>query len=169
MNTLVTGDMLEKRLGYREHKGLGIWSHAHIPTVFKAITTGEPYQPRNWMERSGNKHAMIGNAGQLSEIIDKMEMICHLYMYPRPSPSKRPITFCPRRSGWRAISPCPREQDHHPPAGGALVRNGERGVIWSEIAHRCAELGNPFAQKASTRNTWQRWAPIWCTGAASRK
>ena len=33
------------------------------------------------MERSGNKHAMIGNAGQLSEIIDKMEMICHLYMY----------------------------------------------------------------------------------------
>ena len=71
MNTLVTGDMLEKRLGYREHKGLGIWSHAHIPTVFKAITTGEPYQPRNWMERSGNKHAMIGNAGQLSEIIDR--------------------------------------------------------------------------------------------------
>ena len=50
--------------------------------MFKAITTGEPYQPRNWMERSGNKHAMIGNAGQLSEIIDKMEMICHLYMYP---------------------------------------------------------------------------------------
>ena len=29
-----------------------------------------------------------------------------------------------------------------------LVRNGERGRIWSEIAHRCAELGNPFAQKA---------------------
>ena len=63
MNTLVTGDMLEKRLGYREHKGLGIWSHAHIPTVFKAITTGEPYQPRNWMERSGNKHAMIATRG----------------------------------------------------------------------------------------------------------
>ena len=29
-----------------------------------------------------------------------------------------------------------------------LYETVNEGVIWSEIAHRCAELGNPFAQKA---------------------
>ena len=79
MNTLVTGDMLEKRLGYREHKGLGIWSHAHIPTVFKAITTGEPYQPRNWKMciRDRKKTAdgrTQAQAGIDAELVEELEL-----------------------------------------------------------------------------------------------
>ena len=149
MNTLVTGDMLEKRLGYREHKGLGIWSHAHIPTVFKAITTGEPYQPRNWMERSGNKHAMIGNAGQLSEIIDKMEMICHLYMYPTAFTIEAADYVLPTQEwleSYFTIAHANKIIIRQPVVH--LYETVNEGVIWSEIAHRCAELGNPFAQKA---------------------
>ena len=149
MNTLVTGDMLEKRLGYREHKGLGIWSHAHIPTVFKAITTGEPYQPRNWMERSGNKHAMIGNAGQLSEIIDKMEMICHLYMYPTAFTIEAADYVLPTQEWleiYFTIAHANKIIIRQPVVH--LYETVNEGVIWSEIAHRCAELGNPFAQKA---------------------
>ena len=59
--------MLEKRPRVSASTGPGHLVACAIPTVFKAITTGEPYQPRNWMERSGNKHAMIGNAGQAVE------------------------------------------------------------------------------------------------------
>ena len=170
MNTLVTGDMLEKRLGYREHKGLGIWSHAHIPTVFKAITTGEPYQPRNWMERSGNKHAMIGNAGQLSEIIDKMEMICHLYMYPTAFTIEAADYVLPTQEwleSYFTIAHANKIIIRQPVVH--LYETVNEGVIWSEIAHRCAELGNPFAQKAFDKEYLATLGTDLCTGAASRK
>ena len=33
--------------------------HSHIPTVLSAVLTGEPYQPKVWIERSGNKLSLI--------------------------------------------------------------------------------------------------------------
>ncbi len=149
MNTLVTAEMIEKRLGYREHKGLGIWSHSHIPTVFECMKTGEPYVIRNWMERSGNKHAMIGNAGQLPEIIGKMEMICHLYMYPTAFTIEAADYVLPTQEWLESYFTIAhanviiiRQPVVH------LYETVNEGIIWSEIVHKCAELGNPFSQKA---------------------
>ncbi len=69
------------RLGYVEHKGLGHWLASHIPTVLKAIETGEPYRPRMWFERSGNKLAMIGNATRFYNAMMTTELNVHMYMH----------------------------------------------------------------------------------------
>lgn len=72
----------QARLGYVEHKGLGHWLASHIPTVLKAIETGEPYRPKIWLERSGNKLAMIGNANRFYDAMMTMDLNVHMYMYP---------------------------------------------------------------------------------------
>ncbi|WP_296013500.1 molybdopterin-dependent oxidoreductase, partial [uncultured Adlercreutzia sp.] len=69
------------RLGYTEHKGLGHWLASHIPTVLKAIETGEPYRPRIWIERSGNKLAMIGNASRFYDAMMTTDLNVHMYMH----------------------------------------------------------------------------------------
>jgi anaerobic selenocysteine-containing dehydrogenase len=69
------------RLGYVEHKGLGHWLASHIPTVLEAIETGKPYRPRIWMERSGNKLVMIGNATRFAEAMHTMDLNVHMYMH----------------------------------------------------------------------------------------
>ena len=69
------------RLGYTEHKGLGHWLASHIPSVLKAIETGEPYRPRIWIERSGNKLAMVGNATRFYEAMMTTELNVHMYMH----------------------------------------------------------------------------------------
>lgn len=69
------------RLGYVEHKGLGHWLASHIPTVLKAIETGEPYRPKIWIERSGNKLAMIGNAQRFYDAMMTMDLNVHMYMH----------------------------------------------------------------------------------------
>jgi len=51
------------RLGMKNHKGLYHWMHSHIPSVLEAIVTGIPYKPRVWFDFSGNKLAVIGDAG----------------------------------------------------------------------------------------------------------
>ena len=71
-----------ERLGYCEHKGLGGWMHSHIPTILSAILTGEPYQPKVWIERSGNKMANLGNASSWVDAFPKFDLIVHGYMYP---------------------------------------------------------------------------------------
>lgn len=73
---------IERRLGYLEHKGLGYWFASHIPTVRQALETGEPYQPKIWIDRSGTKPAVLGGANQFLEAAQKFELIVHMYMYP---------------------------------------------------------------------------------------
>ncbi len=77
-----TPENIQNRLGYVEHKGLGGWMHSHIPTILNAILTGEPYQPHIWIERSGNKMAMLGNAASWVDAFPKLDLIVHMYMYP---------------------------------------------------------------------------------------
>lgn len=71
-----------KRLGYIEHKGLGHWLSSQIPAVFDAVDTGSPYQPKIWLERSGNKLAMLADATEKARIGKKFEFMVHMYMYP---------------------------------------------------------------------------------------
>lgn len=77
-----TNDAILERLGYCEHKGLGGWMHSHIPTVLSAVLTGEPYQPKVWIERSGNKMAALGNSSSWVDAFPKFDLIVHGYMYP---------------------------------------------------------------------------------------
>lgn len=77
-----TNEAIQERLGYVEHKGLGGWMHSHIPTVLNAILTGEPYQPKVWIERSGNKFHNLANSSSWLDAIPKLDLIAHCYMYP---------------------------------------------------------------------------------------
>ena len=65
--------MLKDRLGLIEHKGFYWQDNCHIPTILKAIKTGEPYKPRVWYDFSGNKLAMLGNANSWYEAFDQID------------------------------------------------------------------------------------------------
>lgn len=87
-----------------EHKGLGGWMHSHIPTILNAILTGEPYQPHIWIERSGNKMAMLGNAASWVDAFPKLDLIVHMYMYPTSFSTELPISCCRPPNGWKPRS-----------------------------------------------------------------
>ena len=72
---------LKKRLGGTEYKGLLQWDAAQIPAVLKAILTGKPYQPHIWIERSGNKFGVLGNASSWVKAFDRLDYVVHIYMY----------------------------------------------------------------------------------------
>ena len=78
--------------------------HSHIPTVLSAVLTGEPYQPKVWIERSGNKMAALGNSSSWVDAFPKFDLIVHGYMYPTSSPPSRPTSCSPCASGWRMRS-----------------------------------------------------------------
>ncbi len=68
-------------LGTTEHKGLHTWWMVHIPTVLKAIKTGEPYKPRLWWDVSGNKLAMLADATSWYNAFDQIDYcICQYPM-----------------------------------------------------------------------------------------
>ncbi len=75
-------ETVSARLGYIEHKGLGYWFASHIPTLLDALKTGQPYKPKIWIDRSGNKLAVVGNARGFHEAVSNFELIVHMYMYP---------------------------------------------------------------------------------------
>lgn len=77
-----TYETIERRLGFIEHKGLGFWKASHIGTIREALETGEPYLPRVWIDRSGNKPAMLGGARHFMDAAKKFELVVHMYMYP---------------------------------------------------------------------------------------
>lgn len=69
------GQMLLDRLGVVDHKGLYFWCQSHIPTVRNAILTGEPYKPRVWFDLSGNKLAVLADAGSWMEVFPEVDFI----------------------------------------------------------------------------------------------
>jgi anaerobic selenocysteine-containing dehydrogenase len=75
----VMNQLLLDRLGMKNHKGLYQWAHSHIPTVLEAIKTGIPYKPRVWFDMSGNKLAMLGNAGSWYDAFKEVDFIICQY------------------------------------------------------------------------------------------
>lgn len=71
-----------KRFGGIEYKGSGYneWTHNH--TCQEAMITGEPYQPRIFIERSTNKMMNMPNVKKWLGAIGNMELIVHHVMYP---------------------------------------------------------------------------------------
>lgn len=79
---LLSKEKVMKRCGTIEHKGILCWDMAHIPSVFKAMKDGDPYQIHMWIERSGNKHVVLGNSSCLDEIVPKLDYVVQCFMYP---------------------------------------------------------------------------------------
>lgn len=73
-----TEETVNRRLGVIEHKGLNYWMASHIPTIMNAAATGEPYQPLIWIDRSGNKLAVVGGASTFLESMKNIPFIVHM-------------------------------------------------------------------------------------------
>lgn len=72
-------NLLMDRLGMANHEGLFYIGMSHIPTVHKAIDTGEPYKIAGWFDQSGNKFAQLGDAGSWYDSLPNMEFIAGQY------------------------------------------------------------------------------------------
>lgn len=146
---LLSSDIVDKRLGYVEHKGLGSWNMAFIPDIEKAIIEGDPYQIHAWIDRSGNKHVVLGNASIIEEMVPKLDFILHIYMYPTAF-----TRFCADM-----VLPCTEWLETNLPINQAntvvmrqevthLFETVEEGIIWTQILQKMAALGNTQCAKA---------------------
>ncbi len=79
---LLPKGQLTKRLGSNEHKGLMQWDAGQPYAIMQAMLTGKPYQPRLWIDRSGNKFGVLADAAKWAEATKHVDFIVHLYMYP---------------------------------------------------------------------------------------
>lgn len=79
---LLPEGQLTKRLGSNEHKGLLQWDAGQPSAILNAILTEKPYPLKVWLERSGNKFGVNGNAASWVPALEKMDLVVHMYMYP---------------------------------------------------------------------------------------
>jgi anaerobic selenocysteine-containing dehydrogenase len=148
LKPLLPNEQLLKRLGMVEHKGTLSWWMAHIPTLLNAVFTGQPYKPRVWIERSGNKLAMLGNATQGYQAIKEMDFIVHMYMYPTSFSAMADILL--PATEWLEtnlpVTSCnmifARQEVVH------LWETRDETLFWAKLAERLAELGHEGCQAA---------------------
>ena len=80
--------MGKKRLGADEHKLLGGWRafmpSAHIPALFKAMRTGEPYKIRALLVFGNNTLTTVANSREVYESLKALELlvVTDLFMTP---------------------------------------------------------------------------------------
>jgi anaerobic selenocysteine-containing dehydrogenase len=81
-------EMLKKRLGSEHYKLLGGWRafmpSAHIPTLFKAMRTGEPYRVRALLIFGNNPLITVANSREAYESLKNLEflVVTDLFMTP---------------------------------------------------------------------------------------
>lgn len=141
-------EQLKKRLGYQDHKGLGIWYAGHPSSILNAILTGEPYQPRVWIDRSGNKLGATADSQLWETAIHKLDFIVHVYMYPTSFSAYADILLPSEE--WletdMLVETCntlvARQQVTH------LWETMDETLFWSKLAKKCGELGHEACKKA---------------------
>ncbi len=150
-----------KRIGNVEHKGLNLWAASHIPSLFDAILTDKPHRPRIWIDRSGNKMAAVADANKVRKVIDEMEFIVHMYMYPT-SFSAYADLLLPTQEWLETDMPVPscdklwvRQQVAH------VWETMDETMIWSKIAKRCAQLGDEDCKKGFDAEYMGDDLPYW--------
>ncbi len=154
-------EQLKKRLGGIEHKGLHIWYAGHITSVFDAVLTGKPYKPRVWIDRSGNKLGAIADAQKVKKVIDELDFIVHMYMYPTSFSAYADILLPTEE--WLETDMivetcntlCARQQVTH------LWETMDETLVWSKIAKRCGELGHEECAKAFDAEYMGKDLPYW--------
>ena len=148
-------EQLKKRLGGREHKGLSIWYAGHPGSVLNAILTEKPYQPRMWIDRSGNKLGVLAESGRWAEAIEKLDFIVHMYMYPTSFSCYADILLPTEE--WletdMIVETCnmlvARQQVVH------LWETMDETLIWSRLAKKCASSVMRCVRKLLIRNLWE--------------
>ncbi len=158
---LLPDEQLKKRLGGIEYKGLHIWYAGHISSIFDAVLTGEPYKPRVWIDRSGNKMGAVADSQKVKKVIDEMDFIVHMYMYPTSFSAYADILLPTEE--WLETNMivetcntlCARQQVTH------LWETMDETLIWSKIARRCAELGDKECQRAFDAEFMGENLPYW--------
>ncbi len=154
---------LTKRLGSNEHKGLLQWSAGSPQAHLQAILTDKPYPMKVWIERSGNKLGVLGNAKSWIPALQKMDYIVHMYMYPTSFTNYADMVL--PTTEWLETNHIvetlnklfARQQVVH------LWETQDECLIWSWILLRCADLGHENCIKAKDPKIMGAELPLWRT------
>ena len=141
-------EQLLKRLGGIEHKGLHIWWAGHPTSILDAVLTGKPYKPRMWIDRSGNKFGVVADAQKVERVVNELDYIVHVYMYPTSFSAYADILI--PSAEWletdMLVETCnmlvARQATTH------LWECCDETLFWSRLAKKCAELGHENCKKA---------------------
>ena len=154
-------EQLRKRLGGKEHKGLGIWWAGSPAKILEAILTEKPYPLKMWIDRSGNKLAATADSKKWEEAIHKLDFIVHVYMYPTSFSAYADILIPAEE--WletdMLVETCntlvARQAVTH------LWETVDETMFWSMLAKRCAEKGHEAMQKAFDAEYMGHDLPYW--------
>ena len=158
---LLPPGQLTKRLGGNEYKGLHIWWAGHPTSIRDAVLTGKPYQPRVWLDRSGNKLGVVAESAKWVEAMEKLDFIVHMYMYPTSFSAYADMLLpteewletdmvvetCNKLFARRAVT--------------HLWETVDETVIWARIARRCADMGHEGCRKALDAKYMGEDLPYW--------
>lgn len=81
-------EMIKKRLGAEEYKLLGGWRafmpSAHVPALFKAMRTGDPYKIRALLIFGNNPLTTVANSREVYKSLQKLDLlvVTDLFMTP---------------------------------------------------------------------------------------
>lgn len=82
-------EMQKKRLGADQYKLLGGWRSfmpsAHIPTLFKAMRTGDPYRIRALMIFGSNPMVTVANSKEVYEALKILDIIVSTELFMTPT------------------------------------------------------------------------------------
>jgi anaerobic selenocysteine-containing dehydrogenase len=154
-NRQCTPEAITERYGYVEHKALGQWTHSHNPTTLQAMITGEPYPIHIWIERSGNKFAMLGNSSAWLEGIPNVDLITHSYMYPTSFTFEAADIYMPSTE-WLETADSNTRLNWSVPRQPAtiLYEHIDNTLFFHFMAHCLADMGDPNMQKACDAGLW---------------
>lgn len=145
---LLPEGQLTKRLGSNEHKGLIQWDAAQPSAVLQAMLTGKPYPIKVWLERSGNKFCVNGNAGSWVKAMENVDLIVHMYMYPTSFSMYADILL--PATEWLETNMLIESLNmvFARQAVAHVWETEDETLFWSKLIKKCAALGNENAQRA---------------------
>lgn len=142
-----------KRFGAIEYKP--VWySYVHNWMMIDAMLNGEPFQPRIWIEESGNKMVNYPNVKRFEEALSKMDFIVHHFQYPTSFTRYADIVL--PGTEWLEYNWVGTADNHltvHQQAT-HLWEDQEEPVFWSQLALKMAEKGHPQFVKTVDETAW---------------
>ncbi len=158
---LLPKGQLKKRLGGMQHKGLYQWDAGQPKAIRDAMVTGKPYQPRVWLERSGNKYGVLANSTEWQEAARHVDFIVHMFLYPTTFSMNADLLM--PATEWLETNMLiqnlnmvfARQPVTH------LWQTQDETMFWSWLVRRCAELGHENAKRACDPKFMTKDPPYW--------
>ena len=136
-------------------------------SILDAILTEKPYPLKVWIERSGNKFGVLGNASSWEPAMKKLDFIVHMYMYPTSFSTYADMIL--PTTEWletNMLIDCM----NYVFARQAVVHTYEtvdETLIWSWILRRCASSDMKAAKRPVIRSSWVRSSALADYGRAA--